>query len=89
MLALVLVLIAGRLKPGGELDLATEVRDAAIDSVVGDLRAVEADLTALALAHAIRHPFDSTLVAGLAAPLVAMLLKAAKKEKGETENDGG
>ena len=66
--------------------MATEVRDAAIDSVVGDLRAVEADLAAPA--HAIRHPFDSTLVAGLAAPLVAMLLKAVKKEKGETENDG-
>ena len=44
VLALVLVLIAGRMKPGGELDLATEVRDAAVDSVVGDLRAVEADL---------------------------------------------
>jgi hypothetical protein len=86
VLAAILVLVAGRMQPGRELDLATEVRDAAVDAVTGDLRAVEADLAALA--HAIRHPFDSTLVAGLATPLVAMLLKAAKKEKGEAESGG-
>ncbi len=56
VLALVLVLIAGRMRAGRELDLATEVRDAAVESVVGDFRTVEAELAAFG--HAVRHPFD-------------------------------
>lgn len=74
-LAVVIGVVASRLKPGRELAIATEVRDAAADSVTGDLRAVEEDIAALA--HVVRHPLDST-IAGLATPLVAMLIKAVK-----------
>jgi hypothetical protein len=74
-LAVAIGAVAARLRPGRELAIATEVRDAAVENVTGDLRAVEEDMAALA--HAVRHPLDST-IAGLATPLVAMLLKAVK-----------
>ena len=57
-----------------------EVRDAALDSLVGSVR--EAGSEVSAIAHAIRHPLDSAAVASLATPLVSVLLKAAKREKG-------
>ncbi len=85
LLALILIFIAGRVKPGRELDLAAEVRDAAVDTVVADLHGIEADLAALA--HAIRHPLNSTVIAGLATPLVAMLLKAVRGEEGKDKSE--
>ena len=76
-LAIVIGAVAARLKPGRELAIATEVRDAAVEGVTGDLRSVESDIAALA--HAVRHPLDST-IAGLATPLVALVLKSMKKD---------
>ena len=81
-LALIVGLASAWLKPGRDLALATEVRDAAVESLTGDLRQVESDVAALA--NAVRHPLDST-VAGLATPLVAMILKAVKRP-GEAED---
>ena len=81
LLALIIAIVAAGLRPGRELAIATEVRDAAVETITADLRSVEADLATLT--HALRHPFDSTLIAGHATPLVSLLIKSV--EKGEDE----
>lgn len=86
-LAAVLVAIAARVRPGREMELAAEVRDAALDSLVGSVR--EAGSEVSAIAHAIRHPLDSAAVASLATPLVSVLLKAARKEKAAAKDEPG
>ena len=85
VLAALLLSLAARVKPGREMELANEVRDAALDSLVGSVR--EAGTEVSAIAHAIRHPFDSAAVASFATPLVSILLKTVKERRKAAEDD--
>jgi len=74
-IAVVLVLISMRSKPGRELELAHEVRDMALSRLESDVSAVQANLTRL-----VRHPLDVALPA-LIAPLGSIVLKSLKKRR--------
>jgi hypothetical protein len=79
VIAAVLVLVAGNMKPGRELDLATEVRNNAVETLLTDVREVEADVASFF--HSVRHPIDSSLIASLATPIVSLFLKSTKGEQ--------
>jgi hypothetical protein len=83
VLAAILVLVAGRLKPGRELDLATEVRNNAIETLLGDMRGVEAEVSSFF--RAVRHPIDSSLIASLATPIVSLFLRSTKSNQTDAE----
>ncbi len=74
--ALVLLVIAARLKPGRDIDLAMEVHKSAMEALLADSRDAEAEFAAFT--SAFQHPFDSALP-GLIIPLATMLLKNLKR----------
>ncbi|WP_341989531.1 phage holin family protein [Azorhizobium sp. AG788] len=76
VLALVLVAIAARVKPGRDLDFAQEIHASAMDALAGDLRGAEAEVRAIV--NVVRHPLDSALPA-LAIPLVTSLIRGFRK----------
>ncbi|HET7680970.1 MAG TPA: phage holin family protein [Xanthobacteraceae bacterium] len=88
-LAFLLLLIAGLIRPGQELELAVEVRQSALDAIAADARSVQREVAALrddiykirsALSGLVNHPLDAML-AGLIVPLASMLLKTVKKPR--------
>lgn len=76
LVAMVLLVIAARLKPGRDLELALELHKSAIEALLVDGRTVEAELTNFTAAF--RHPLDSALP-GLIGPLAGLLLKILKR----------
>jgi hypothetical protein len=77
VIALVLVLIASRIKPGRDLELAREVHRTAMEALIADGRAVEAEIADFK--QAFRHPLDSVLPS-LIVPLVSIILKIIQKK---------
>lgn len=80
-LAAMAALVAHRAKPARELQLANEVRQAALEALHDDAQAIQAEIGALTAA--IRHPFDTALP-GLIVPLAGIVLKALRKPEQAT-----
>ena len=79
-IALVLVLIASRIRPGRDLELAREVHRTAMDALMADGRALETEIAGFK--QAFRHPLDSVL-AGLIVPLATILTKIIQEKTDE------
>jgi hypothetical protein len=79
-IALVLVLIASRIKPGRDLELAREVHRAAVDALIADGRALETEIASFR--QTFRHPLDSMLPA-LIVPLATILIKIIQRKTDE------
>lgn len=79
-LALVLVVIAGRLKPGRELEPVTELRDLAIAELEADAEAAVAEARELSenVRRIARDPLGAALPS-LLGPLLSILLGGRKK----------
>jgi hypothetical protein len=80
VIALVLVLIASRIKPGRDLELAREVHRAAMDALIADGRALETEIASFK--QAFHHPLDSVLPA-LIVPLATILIKIIQRKTDE------
>lgn len=87
VLALMLLFIAERTKPGREMDLALEVRNMALQSLEEDAQAVQLQLTELreevrgvrqAIVGFVKHPLDAVLP-GMLVPLAGAVIKGLKK----------
>jgi hypothetical protein len=75
ILAAILFLIAGHVKPGRDLELAQEIQKSALDALANDAREIEADIRGLT--RMVRNPLDSALP-GLIVPLASTLIKALR-----------
>ncbi|NIX76376.1 phage holin family protein [Microvirga terricola] len=91
VLAILLLVLAERSRPGREMELALEVRNAALQGLETDAQAVQAQLAELrdevrgmrqAVVGFVRHPVDSVLP-GLIVPLAGAIIKGLKKSDGE------
>jgi hypothetical protein len=76
LVALALIFMASRLKPGRELELAREVHKSALEALIAEGRSIETEITSFK--QAFRHPLDSVLP-GLIVPLATVLIKALQK----------
>jgi hypothetical protein len=76
VIALVLVFVASRIKPGRDLELAREVHRTAMDGLLADGRAVETEIADFK--QAFRHPLDSVLP-NLIVPLAGIIIKIIQK----------
>jgi len=92
VIAILLLMIAGKSKPGREMELALEVRDSALQALETDAEAIQLQLTELrdevrgmkqAIVGFVRHPIDSVLPAMLV-PLAGAVLKNLKKPANES-----
>ena len=72
VLAGLLVLIAARVRPGRDLDLAHEIHNTALNALTGELRGMEAQVRGIT--NMVRRPLDSFLP-GLLIPLIGLILK--------------
>lgn len=88
IVALVLLLVALRAPAGREMELAMEVRQAALDGLEDDARLLQTELVSLrhSVLGLVKHPLEAALT-GLAVPLAGALLKGGRK-KGEGDGDG-
>jgi hypothetical protein len=77
VIALVLVLVASRIRPGRDLELAREVHRTAMDALMADGRALETEIANFK--QSFRHPLDSVLP-GLIVPLASILIKVIQKK---------
>lgn len=75
VLAVVLVLVGASLKPGRDLDVATEVHAVAFEAVSRDLKVAGASVTRIV--DIVRNPFDTALPA-LVMQLFSMALNALR-----------
>lgn len=85
VLALLLVFIASRLTPGRDLELARQVQKTAIDGLLADGRAIEAELADLK--NGFSRPFDS-LIPGVIVPLASIVLNSLKRKSDTSQNAG-
>jgi hypothetical protein len=88
VIALLLLLVALRAPAGREMELAMEVRQAALDGLEDDARLLQAELVALrdetfrlrdSLLGLVKHPLEAALT-GLVVPLAGALLKGDRKK---------
>jgi hypothetical protein len=88
VIALVLLLVALRAPAGREMELALEVRQAALDGLEDDARLLQAELLSLkdetlrmrdSLLGLVKHPLEAALT-GLVVPLAGALLKGSGKK---------
>jgi hypothetical protein len=77
VLALLIVAIATRFRPGRDLEVAHRLHDSATEALAADLRSLEAEVRGLA--GAVRHPFDGALPS-LLLPLATMLIKSLRSK---------
>jgi hypothetical protein len=77
VIALVLLFLASRIKPGRDLELAREVHRTAMEALIADGRALEIEIESFK--QAFRHPLD-TVLPGLIVPLATMLIKMVQKK---------
>jgi len=80
VIALALVVIASRIRPGRDLELAREIHRTAMDALMADGRAVESEIASFR--QAFRHPLDSALP-GLIVPLATILIRFIQKHTGQ------
>jgi hypothetical protein len=80
VIALLLILVASRIRPGRDLELAREVHRTAMDALLADGRAVETEIADLK--QAFRHPLDSVLP-NLIVPLASIIIKTIQKKAEE------
>jgi len=87
LLAIILLVVAERSKPGREMELALEVRNTALQALEADAQVVQQQLTELrdevrgmrqAIVGFVRHPIDSVLP-GMLVPLAGAVIKGLKK----------
>jgi hypothetical protein len=87
VLAIVLLIVAEKSKPGREMDLALEVRNTALQALEADAQVLQAQLVDLrdevrgvrqAIVGFVHHPLDAVLP-GMLVPLAGALLKSLKK----------
>jgi hypothetical protein len=87
LLAILLLTIAERSKPGREMELALEVRNGALQALESDAVLIQQQLVDLrdevrgvrqAIVGFVRHPLDSVLP-GLLAPLASAVIAGLKK----------
>src|ERR1700736_6662435 len=76
-IALVLVVVASRIKPGRDLELAREVHRTAVEALISDGRALESEVADFK--QAFRHPLDSVLPS-LIVPLASIIIKIIAKK---------
>lgn len=86
-LAIVLLVVAERSKPGREMDLALEVRNTALQALEADAQVIQDQLSDLrdevrgvrqAIVGFVRHPLDAVLPSMLV-PLAGAVIKGLKK----------
>jgi hypothetical protein len=86
-LAVILLIIAERSKPGREMELALEVRNTALEALETDAQVIQQQLTELrdevrgvrqAIVGFVRHPLDAVLP-GMLVPLAGAVIKGLKK----------
>jgi hypothetical protein len=75
VLAAILFIVAARVKPGRDLELAQEIQKSALDALTNDAREIEADIRGIT--RMVRNPLDSA-VPGLIVPLASMIIKAVR-----------
>ena len=75
-LSAILAAVAGRTRPGRELDLARQLEEQAVEALAADVREIEAEVRGFT--RVLRHPLDGALPA-LVLPLATLLLKSLKK----------
>jgi hypothetical protein len=83
VLAALLFLVASKMSPGRDLELAHALRDQAGEALVADVRALEGNV--MGLTRILRSPLDGALP-GLIIPLAGILLKALKKSPAPTKD---
>ncbi|SCY67406.1 hypothetical protein [Microvirga guangxiensis] len=92
VVAILLLVLAERSKPGREMELALEVRNSALEALETDAQAIQLQLTDLrdevrgmkqAIVGFVRHPIDSALPAMLV-PLAGAVIKNLKKPAKES-----
>jgi hypothetical protein len=77
VIALVLVFVASRTKPGRDIELAREVHRTAMDALLADGRALETEIADFK--QGFRHPLDSVLPS-LIVPLAGIIIKIIQKK---------
>jgi hypothetical protein len=75
ILAVLLFALAGRLKPGRDLELAQEIQKSAVDALTNDAKTLESEI--LGLTRLVKNPLDGAF-SGLIMPLASIVLKALK-----------
>lgn len=92
VIAVLLLVIAERSKPGREMELALEVRNSALQALESDAQGIQLQLTELrdevrgmkqAVVGFVRHPIDSVLPSMLV-PLAGAVIKNLKKPANES-----
>ncbi len=87
LLAIVLLVVAERSRPGREMELALEVRNTALQALEADAQVVQQQLAELrdevrgvrqAIVGFVRHPLDAVLP-GMLVPLAGAVIKGLKK----------
>ncbi|MFC1455958.1 phage holin family protein [Microvirga arabica] len=87
LLAIILLVVAERSKPGREMELALEVRNMALQSLETDAQAIQQQLSDFrnevrgvreAVVGFVRHPLDSVLP-GMLVPLAGAVIKGLTK----------
>ncbi len=73
LLSLCLVLVARRLQPNHDIDLALELHKSAIDAIAADAHALEQSFK-----QTVQHPLDA-LLPSLLVPLVSSLIQGTKR----------
>jgi hypothetical protein len=76
VIALILALIAMRIAPGRDIELARDVHNKALEGLAADGRAMEAELAQLR--YVVTHPFEAILP-GVVVPLTGIVLNILKK----------
>jgi hypothetical protein len=80
VIALGLILIASRVRPGRDLELAREVHRTAMDALLADGRALETEIADFK--QVLRHPLDAVLPS-LIVPLADIIIKIIAKQTEE------